>query len=434
MRAVSQLQSLLDLLLSPIGILAMSLFVVLLAAITVSKVVKWGTLTGMLYVSTLGKYEQPWFDHTLLPPFEQIRDESRAIVGGLLIALLIPVFMSARGWRTRLVLGSTAVFFLLELLYAVRMFQVGLMGQEEMLARGATSIVVYTLFFVTLGIGLSKWLHTIEDAHTVLRCLAVTGALFVAGVVFHLILSPSVMAQTRFHGTTANAQHASGVIALLLPPICYLLQQRTEWKQWRVVLAITVGMLVPLLLWTGSRNGLLMTVVGLGLFFRARLKRLIVVVIVVGVFAIVALQVFEESTRNVERLMSTQDTRSERWSQLVDDFVSSPIIGHIGDQPAIKENAYLSVAARLGVMGLIPLGVFLALVGKDLFKLHQSRRLLGEDALLADLVTSGLVAMIVGSCFEGFLLGTIAFWVPFIYIYLALLAFLLDAIKVHSPT
>ena len=427
MQTESQLQSLRELLFSIPGMMAVSVFLLLLVGITVSKPVRWYVVTAMLYFSTLGTFDRPWYDHTLLPPLQQLRPQSRGLIVGLLAALLIPVMTASRGWRQRLVIGGMAMYLLLELVFSARM------ALGELGLRGVLSAIIFMLFFLTLGLGLSKWLQTIEDAHAVIRCLAMTGVIFVAVIYIHLMIDPSSMARTRFHGTTSNPQKAAGVAALLLPPMCYLLMQREESKPWKMVLAVSTAILFLLLLWTGSRNGVLMAVVGMGLFFRTRFKKLLVVIVVVGLFALIALQVFEESTRNVERLVSTEDTRSERWSQLIDDFVGSPFIGHISDRPAIQENSYLSAAARLGMLGIVPLVGFMGLTCSALVKLQRSRSLLGEDVMLADLVTAGLVSIMVGSIFEGFLLGTVEFWVPFLYIYLSLLGFQLDAIRVYRP-
>ncbi len=426
MRAEGQIQNLIAFLFSPVGLLAMSAFLCLLVSITVSKSVKWGALIGMLYVSTLGTFEGEMIEHTLVFPLEQIRSQSQAVVGALLIALLIPTLMAPRGWRRRLVPLPVVLYLVFELTFAARQ------GMGGLMTRGLVGAVLFLLFFLVAGIGVTRWLQTLEDVEALIRSLAVTGLVFVAGVCYQWALNPGAILLHRFLGTTANPQFAGAFIALTLPPTLYILLRREEPKPLRIALACNVGLMVVFLAWTGSRTGLLMTLVGLGAMFRTRIKKILGVTIVCGIIVIVASQFFSESTRNLERLTSTQDTRSHRWMSLIKDFKSAPLYGQISEQPRIMENTYLSTAARMGMVGVTIMVTFMGATFAQVLKLQRYRHDLGEHALMADMVTAGLVSIFVGSVFEGFLLGIVVYWVPFMYICLSVMAFLLDSVEVYG--
>src|SRR5439155_3242181 len=112
---------------------------------------------------------------------------------------------------------------------------------------------------------------------------------------------------TRLHGTTGNSQHAAVFIAMVLPALCYLVGSAREPKLWRVLFAAAMGFLCILLLWTGSRTGLLMATTAVLVFFRARLRGFVAVSLFVGLFVMLALQVYSESTLSVADMFSRGD-------------------------------------------------------------------------------------------------------------------------------
>ena len=88
----------------------------------------------------------------------------------------------------------------------------------------------------------------------------------------------------------------------------------------------------------------------------------------------------------------------------------------------------------MGLFGLVPLGAMVVMAVLGLWRLQRKRHLLGDHTMLADVVTASLVAYAVGAMFEGYLLGTMTYQVFGIYIYFAVMRFLLDAAEVHEAT
>jgi O-antigen ligase/polysaccharide polymerase Wzy-like membrane protein len=416
------IQQIITVLTSPVGILAVCVYILLLMALVINDNAKYAVLGIMIWVSTLGSYDKIWIDNTLVFPLEQIRAYGRPITVGLLLALLIPTIRAQRGWRSRLILGGTVLFFLYELLFSARITAGGLVS------RGLVGAIVYILIFCVLGYGLSRWIQTYRDVRGLLFGVMLTGALFVGGTFYQLILNRSAIVwNSRLFGTTGNPQHAGVLIALSLLVMCYLFMQERK-TIYRLLLGATIGLMVLMLIWTGSRTGVLMAVIGLGLLFRARIGKLFVISLVCGLFLYIAIGFFQESTEGVSRLVSTENTRGAVWLQMIDEFKSAPLFGMIPQEIEIQENSYLSAAARTGMIGIAVLGIAMLTIIGSLAKLQMHRANLGEHTLLADLVTAGMVSLAVGAMFEGYLLGMLSSQIFLIYIYLAILAFLLDAL------
>jgi hypothetical protein len=410
---------------SPVGIIGIIGMLVLMVVLVLSRRSKWGVLTALLFVSTLSfrtEYGSTAVVH-LAFPIEQIRNQGRAICLALLIALLVPLVMRRRGWRRKFLVGGAGMFFLFQLVWT---FRTAIAGFGE---RAILSAIIYVLIFLVVGIGVSLWLEDWADVHRAVRCIGVAGILFLLGTCYQLAINRSAaLGNGRLYGISANPQFAGVLIAVSLPPCLYLLARRGESKLWRMALIASVGFLILLLLWTGSRTGVLAAAVGIGLLFRARLGKWVLVGLATAVFVVLALQIYGESAASgMEHVLDTTNTRSAVWHELLHEFQESPLWGQM-DEYDVQENSYLSTAAHAGLFGLAPLLLVILLVSWTLLKLQRLRRHLGEHALVADLVIAGLTSIGVAAIFEGILLGTLTISVFAIYIYLAIAAFLLDAV------
>ena len=407
------------------GMLGVMGFLLLLILFAVSSKTKWFAVGLLVYVSGLAFFISPWFRTTLLPPFEVLRANNRTLSGALLLALLVPTFMSQRGWRRRLVTAGTVGVFVFELIYCGRMMVGGLY------IRAVLGAILFGLTFLTFGIGMSQWLQRVTDAHSLVRAIALAGSLFAAVTAIQLAAKPSsIIWQNRLVSTTDGATHTAEHIATFLPAVLFLVASRDERKLMRVFWGGIAGLLVVFLVWTGTRTGLLMGVVGVGLLFRLRLGKGLVTALMVGAFALLVWAIWGQSTVGADRLLSTADTRSLTWGIAVKHFLNNPVYGVVEEGALVTESSYLTVAAKMGLLGLLPLALTMALIARSLYQLQRIRRYLGEDMMLADLVTAGLVSLAVGGIFEGFLIGVLDPEVFAVYIYLALLAFILD--RMHT--
>ena len=420
-----QIDNLLTLLGTPEGILALLGLVFLAVLLLAKQGAKWFVLGILLMVATFGF--NPYTGKNLITPLQQIRAHSRAIGVAMLLLLLIPTIRAPAGWR-RGVLGGTVLLFIYHLIVSLR----GLTEPDP--TKAALSLVSYVLMFLTLGIGLSLWVQSLADAHRLLRLLAVTGLFFVAASLVQYAVNPGqVVWHTRLIGVAGNPQHAAMTLAVSLTPTAYLVASPHETRWFKTALACGAGFFVVLLIWTGSRTGLLVSTISLAVLFRQRIRGVVLLCLLGGAFTFLALQIYQEAGASAGRLLSTEDTRSAAWGRMYSDFMSSLFVGLPQEESAFSENSYLLVAARTGLMGLIPFLLAVALVLVSLVRVLPSRSRMGEYAILVDLVTAGIAGILVGAIFEGYFFSTFSLPVYAFFVYLALLKFLQDLAAATAP-
>ncbi len=424
-----QLEVLKDFLLSVPGIIALLLFFLLVLCQFLAPQLKWMFLTGLLFFCTLSFSATAYQTYQLLiPGLEQSRKYGRSLSAACLVAMVLPAILAPRGRRTRLTSGAVLLWIGFLCLFA--MFHI-FGGNAE---RGLVALMAFALAFITLTLGLGKWMQTHRDAATAIRCIGISALVFVFFCTAQLLINRSaVMSGKRFQGLTGNPQGAGLTLAAAIPPLAYLVARRGEGFFRRIIYAGTLALAFVLLLWTGSRTGGLMAVVGIVTLYRRRLHHFVIVGSIVTAMAFAGTQVFQESTKNMERFTAPTNTRAEAWRGLLREFQSSPMVGTLAtgvssvDIPMqYTENSYLVVAARMGVVGVIPLLAVMFAVGRDLFRLSRQRRFLGPDAFMSDLVLAGLISFAVGAMFEGFLVGIFTHQLYCIMIYLAVMNCLLD--------
>lgn len=381
---------------------------------------RWVWLTLLLYMATLGAYATTaWFDNTLSFPLQEIRNYNRPASTGLLLLLLIPTAMAHRGWRTRLLMAAVPAFFAFQVAMAVRL------GFDGVMARAVLGFFIWAGTFVTVGFGLSRWLQSRRDVYVALGCVAAAGVLVVAGTIYQLALHPgAILLNNRLFGTTNNPNTLGYVSAITLPTFIVLLIRRQGPPWVRLVLMCAAGLTVVFILWTGSRAAAVCSIISVGLLFHRRLGRSVLVALGCGVVVLIGLQIW--SNINFDRLVSTEDTRSEAWSAMWQTFVANPLFGQVGKRLTFQENLYLSVASRFGVVGMAVFLPGIVLFATSAIRLRRSAPALGPDAILADYVVGIVFAMIVGSLFDAHLAGQFSFSTMSLFVVMAVAAYFRD--------
>ena len=398
-----QFNEMLRLIASPVG-LVLVIFGAVFAALAVSK--PWARLAALtllvwsttLSASVVGK---EGFNNTLITPLQQIREHTRTVTLVFLAILLLPTLAADKGWRLRLIAAPMALFFAFQLIY---------LSMETLLGdatRGllGMGIVVMTLFVIGRGVG--SGVRDLRSANAAVKALAGAAVLFALASAVQGIVNPNAIKfNGRFYATTANPQFASTAIGVMMPAVAYLIIQKGVGKFWRLLMSCTLGLLVVFLLWTGSRTGLLMSIIGLAALFRLRLGKGLVAAAAVAVALLVGLQFFGGQLAGADRLLSTEDTRTGAWMSQWNAFQNSPLLGNADDLGLASENSVLWTLARYGIVGFLPLLVAMGAYAWFLVRLQLARGSLDKPhRLLADLVTSVIVVVGVGSVFEGYLLG-----------------------------
>lgn len=384
---------------------------------------RWLVISLLLYISM---FESALKDlgNGLIPPFDQIRYVAQPLTMLLLGFLLVPALFVAARRKGSGLFNPVTYFWLVEFIYGLHL------AMSADLTRGTLAIVVYTIILIALGFGLPRWLRDMDDLYAAIRCIAWAGVLFAVSTTIQLLINRSAaISNDRLYAITANPQHAAVMLAVCLVPACFLLSSARENLPMRFMWGAATGLFVVLLVWTGSRTGVLAALVGLGLAFRRRIGMLLGAGVIVVCFVFAFLAAFQTAGGNAARLVSILDTRSETWGHLLADFQAEPLFGKVTSRDwGAGESSYLTIAARTGSIGLAALVIFLWSLAATLRRVGRMRAALEspDDRNLIDLAVAGLASLLTAAFFEGLLVGTLTFMLLSFYFYLGLIRFLND--------
>ncbi len=414
------LDALQKLLTTPLGMAVLVLGAAMMIVAYASEKARWSIISIVLWVSTLGVNTDEWIDHTLATPLEQIRSLSRPlfIVGLLGVICSFPAANRRHGGRW-LHPGSLLLFLLHIVLFA-RLATAGFAD------RGFLGLMVHTLTFVAAAVVCAKWINSLHAARMMLGAVVGAGVFFVFGVLYQLVMNSSaVVWDNRLFGTTGNPQHAAQFLSLFCLPTLYFATSTCTPKWMRFFLYGLLALQVPLILWTGSRTGMLMLLVGVVMYYRFRIGRLAFSAALVSVIVVVTLPIFLQwdATAGWSRILSTQNTRSAAWITEYQEFLEAPLFGKPrvsteGGHPIFRENSYLAAAKAMGVVGgallIAAVSVFVISATRLMLRARMAHP---EIARLADLLFASIVMLSIGAVFEAYLLATIAPAYVVLYLY-----------------
>lgn len=407
------------------GVMALLLFLGLLGLTIAFDRTKWVWLTLIVWVGGFGFVEgDRRYDHadtSLITPLAQIRLYSRLIYFLLMLLLLIPLMKAHKGNRSRVLGGAMLALFAFQLIFSMR---VAFSGD---FARPMFGAITYLVMFLTIGLGVSCWMQSPRDMRTALRCIFLAACLLIVGSLIQVAVHrQSVLPQGRLMGTTNNPQHIAVTLAMTLPVACFLFVSRMETRAWRTAAIVYLPVALILIIWSGSRTGAMLSIVGMAMFFRARLGLWLRVLAVGGVLLLAGLQTFGDQLAGSAHLFATNNSRAHTWSVLWDSFVQHPLFG-TGTGGNAGENSYLSVACSYGILfGVIPLAIALWQLVKGAWRVNGLRAYLGTSSVVPRLVPAWVVTMMLAWMFEAYLVGTTTDFVATLYIILAIMAALHD--------
>lgn len=380
----------------------------------------------VFFTLCFGYLDSNFFDNTLIGPLQALRDSSRPLTVIFLFSLCLSAPRTDRGWRMSFVLFATLAFYVFQSMYLLRLL---LAGES---VRSILGILTDGLLFVGIVYGLGRRIQSQLDVDSILRALSIASALFLACNIIQLGFGyGQAIGQGRFMGVSGNPQLAGFVSAVFVIVNCYS-YSRSSLKSWMSYYhAIQIGLLLMLIVWSGSRMAALSVAVGLIFFYRLRIGKILVFGIATGIVLFIAFALFPESLAKVDRFTSGLDTRSAVWAARIDDFKSNPLFGTIGAQDDqeinASESSYLSTAALMGITGLLLLALTVFSMVTSAIKCWIHRRCRNFSAESADIVIAGIAMILFASIFEGFFLGILSMAVVFLYLLLAIAAYLLDA-------
>lgn len=387
--------------------LAVALFggLILLVAMLVApraSLLVMGTMLFFSCIAIIVDYHKQVYPQWLLP-LQAYRSQLFGAFGLVLFLGFLPRFRSLSLGN---ISGHAWVLMLMGLYGgALRIYHVS--GGD-----GLTSIALVFVTILPLGLILPALLNDNEDGQRLLRMIVWTTVVWVLAVAVQFVLNRKLLVLgigNRFTGLISNCNQAATMLSVVA--VCSLWLSLNGRRAARGLYAILTGGFLLLLIWTGSRGGMGMFVIGMAAVFYGRAGRAI---LLLPVFAMIMLVVLKfAAAANIElgaaRLMDTTDTRSAGWSTLIRDSFVNPLIGVGPTELEASENSYLVGLAAFGVGMLFLILTLVVVGGVQCLRLWRIRRHVDRDtATLIDLVLGQQAMYFAGSVFEGYINARVA--------------------------
>lgn len=421
----AQASAFLDALFTPTGFALTTLGVATLGVLLVSRVGTRFVAAFAIFLLTMMRTDSKWVDNTLIQPFETIRNYSRPIALALLIIIAIRSLAFSRVGRQRMLIAPAALFLVYQLLF---MSMIGVFVDP---VRALFAVVCYVAVIAGFVFGLPALMEEEQDSQSLLKVFALAGLMFIGANILQLGGGYyNAVLQGRLAGISGNAQQLAAVCCGFIAVGCFFFAS-SEAGSWRKLFAgIALGILGLFVLWSGSRTGAVCATVTVLAFFRARVGRLALLGIIGGGTFAVAVSVYSDSLEIVERFLRGGDTRSEVWASAIADFVDSPIFGQLpltaDDGLNFVESTYLRTLALMGsIGGLALLAVVVAWITCTI-RVWRMGRAVPSLALHADFFIAATAFLLLANAAEGFMMGVLTFFIPFIYAIFAMGAYVLD--------
>lgn len=375
---------------------------VLVAALLLRVSLKYWLLAGVLFATALtapvdplrNEYVQTWLYSV------QMKRAEIHLAFGIILTLLV---LLQRGVSASLITFQ-GVMVLIMGIYA------GLVQFVHKTPSDAIQTVLFCLATVPcMIISVPQLCRDQDGCLKLIRTIMWVSVLWTFCCSVQFILDPRKLLnlQGRFWGMLANAQQAAVLVAPFAVSALWLLfndPKKRNKMLWIALIAINLLFLA----WTGSRTGAMMFIVGVTFVLYARIGQAVLLLPVAalmlwGLFALaIELKIYE----NLERLVSTENTRSGVWTNMWNNAMENPLLGVGFDDAGGSENSYLLGFASYGV-GYFLMTVVLLLGSMFVcWRVLLGRRYVGTfDRGLIDLFLSFNAMYFAGSFFEGYMLG-----------------------------
>ncbi|MEY3141546.1 MAG: hypothetical protein RLY21_39 [Planctomycetota bacterium] len=379
-----------------------------------------------IFLLSMMRTDSKWVDNTLIQPFETIRNYSRPIALALLIIVAIRSLAFSRVGRQKMLMTPAALFLVYQLLF------ISMIGVFVDPVRAGFAVICYLAALTAFTFGLPALMDEEQDSQSLLKVFALAGLMFIGANLLQLGGGYyNAVLQGRLAGIAGNAQQMAAVCCAFIAVGCFFFasSESGSWRKWFA--GVALGILGLFVLWSGSRTGAVCATVTVLAFFRARVGRLALLGIVGGGTFAVAVSVYSDSLDIVERFFRGGDTRSEVWASAIADFVDSPIFGQLpitaDDGINFVESTYLRTLALMGSIGGIVLFTVMFSWVSSAVRVWRMGRAVPSLALHADFFIAATAFFVLANAAEGFMMGVLTFFIPFIYAIFAMGAYVLDA-------
>lgn len=380
-------------------------------------------LALMLFVASLAPHvtwEETTYQTWLLP-LQMQRSIVFIVFGAVLLLGVVFQLGALRGFRF-----PVQAWFIL----AISLYAAMLRFVHDGLDEGLTSLFAALLVIPTVTLASGALVQTSGSVVPLARAIAGFGLLWIGASFVQFVLNRSLVITiqpVRFIGMSGNPQNAAimlaplGIVTLWLGLHDY---RRTLRPFWWTMLALVV----ILLLWTGSRTGILMLMIGGAFTAYGRLGGMIFVLPVLGVLLAMLLEVVQAAGIELatERLTHGGNTRADRWRTLWRGAMENPVFGAGQGADFGSENSVLFAFASYGIVELLLVLAFIVYSGFLGLRLFRLRRHVDRDLRAAiDLFLAYNGAYFVGSIFEGYIISRVSVNLVLILVFAAVGSFIL---------
>lgn len=386
---------------------------------------KWGIMVPFIGMLLFASMALPlnWRDQinpTVWLPLQQNR--SSLFLGCGVLGLIVVLFQTQRLRGKPLALSALTLFF-------VGLYAAFLRFIHGGAADGAESVVFVVCTMIPLLYASSLVMDSIEDFVIVLQGVLVANALWIGMVFVQIVINHQFVAtvrEFRFVGLFSSPQHTGVLMAFFCTISLWMLLNGP--RKFKLIYIGLLGINTLFLLWTGSRTGLGMTLIGVSSVLYTRTGRAILILPFAGILTYVSFKVLINlmgTDLGFSRLASTANTREVAWKTMLDIGLSNPMIG-VGTMDAVNsENSYLYGFASygIGMLGILGLFTFMAFI-EGLKNLKARFSLPSHLRPHLDLV-SGIMAMyFAGAILEGYIITRVSASLCFITLFMGAGAFI----------
>lgn len=421
-----QLEQFVERVLSPVGVIVVTLAAAVAIALIATRRVLPALIVAILVVSCF-QANHRMESNVLIGPLQSFRYFSKPLAFVLLLGAIFFTFGSDRGFR-RSSTGTASVALLLFQCYYL--IQLSIFAGDGLL-KGAFGIVTVAATWWVFAVHLGRSMQDPASARQSLQCFAYVGMAFVLVNLLQMTLSlGGALEAGRLAGIAGNAQMMGCMCTMLLIMNVFLSFDAETPPALRTACLVTSGLLVVLMLATGSRTAMLATAVAAVIMFRARIGRIAVFAILgLAAIAMVSLVFSDVTAIATERITYGEDTRTAGWLRDLENFYDSPIFGQFpfleqGESASGIESVFIRTLSNMGIIGLLVLSPVLLSVGASCAGAVQLMRASAAHADLCSLYLGGCAALLVFNTFDGYAFGLVTLPVTSMFVFFTLGAFL----------
>jgi hypothetical protein len=368
-------------------------------------------LSGISVIIDYDKYVY----RTWLLPLQMYRSELYGAFGIVLMLGMLP--------RVRL-LRLSAVSWHAWMLLVIGLFAGVMRAYHSGIPDGAISLGLLVGAVFPIALVVPCLFDSERDATRLLRIVIWSMCLWVGGVVVQFVVNRKLLVLGtgyRFTGLIANCNQAATMLAVAsVTGIWLSLNDRIARRPLYLVVS---SVFLVLLLWTGSRGGMGMFVLGLAIVLYSRVGKSVMFLPLFALLLFVALKITAAAQIELgaERLLSTDNTRASSWTALLRDALTSPLVGIGPDEVEGSESSYLLGFASYGIGMLLMLLALVGIGAVHTFRLYRIRRRSAPEVVaLIDFCIAQQVMFYAGSVFEGYITGRVGYHITTILIFAAM--------------